>query len=45
MVGDDEDEIESDDFTQGHYRLQYKHTCTRLQMILVVFSRTVIWFG
>ena len=32
MVRDDEDELKSDDFTQGHYRLQYKCLRARLCM-------------
>ena len=34
MVGDDEDELESDDSVQGHYCLQYKRSRTRLWIIL-----------
>ena len=44
MVGDDE-ELECDDFVQGHNCLQYKRLRAKLWIILGVFSSTVIWLG
>ena len=36
MVGDDKDELESDDFVHVHYHLQYKCPSARQWIILSV---------